>query len=122
VIAQQIYYRYYHKQTDNPAFKDFWIVIHALHIRALKLIAHKKLKNELLRILLKNTGNFKNDHNLFGTSWAGIFWCKSYDQLSPNGELQAKLLGQYFNKILKEAPYVVAGSMQRHQQTAICFG
>lgn len=39
VIAQQIYYRYYHQQTDNPAFKDFWIVIHALHIRALKLIA-----------------------------------------------------------------------------------
>ena len=39
VIAQQIYYRYYHQQTDNPAFKDFWILIHALHIRALKLIA-----------------------------------------------------------------------------------
>lgn len=39
VIAQQIYYRYYHQQTDNPAFKDFWIMVHALHIRALKLIA-----------------------------------------------------------------------------------
>lgn len=39
VIAQQIYYRYYHKQTQNPAFKDFWIVIHALHIRALQLLA-----------------------------------------------------------------------------------
>ncbi|MDC4378017.1 phosphotransferase family protein [Acinetobacter baumannii] len=44
VIAQQIYYRYYHKQTRNPAFKDFWIVIHALHIRALKLIAQQKLQ------------------------------------------------------------------------------
>lgn len=43
VIAQQIYYRYFHKQTTNPAFKDFWIVIHALHIRALTLIAQKKL-------------------------------------------------------------------------------
>ncbi|GAA5185650.1 histidine phosphatase family protein [Acinetobacter kookii] len=43
---------------------------------------------------------------------------ESYDQLSPNGELQAKLLGQYFDQILKEAPYVVSGSMQRHQQTA----
>ncbi|MGM7312317.1 phosphotransferase family protein, partial [Acinetobacter baumannii] len=36
--------RYYHKQTRNPAFKDFWIVIHALHIRALKLIAQQKLQ------------------------------------------------------------------------------
>lgn len=48
VIAQQIYYRYFHKQTNNPAFKDFWIVIHALHIRALKLIGLQKLEaNEL---------------------------------------------------------------------------
>lgn len=46
------------------------------------------------------------------------FGAASYDQLSPNGELQAKLLGRYFDEILKEAPYVVAGSMQRHQQTA----
>jgi len=44
VIAQQIYYRYYHRQTKNPAFKDFWIVIHALHIRALKLIGKQKLE------------------------------------------------------------------------------
>lgn len=48
VIAQQIYYRYYHKQTTNTAFKDFWIVIHALHIRALKLISVQKIEaNEL---------------------------------------------------------------------------
>lgn len=46
------------------------------------------------------------------------FGAESYDKLSPNGELQAKLLGQYFDKILKEQPHVVAGSMQRHQQTA----
>jgi len=46
------------------------------------------------------------------------FGAESYDQLSPNGELQAKILGQYFDSILKEAPYVVAGSMRRHQQTA----
>ena len=44
VIAQQIYYRYFHKQTQNPAFKDFWIVIHALHIRALKLIGKQKIE------------------------------------------------------------------------------
>ncbi|AYO54454.1 histidine phosphatase family protein [Acinetobacter wuhouensis] len=46
------------------------------------------------------------------------FGAESYDKLSPNGELQAKILGQYFDKILREEPYVVAGSMQRHQQTA----
>ena len=46
------------------------------------------------------------------------FGAESYDQLSPNGELQAKLLGRYFDSILKEAPVVMAGSMQRHQQTA----
>lgn len=45
VIAQQIYYRYYHKQTRNPAFKDFWILIHALHLRALKLIGMQKIEN-----------------------------------------------------------------------------
>lgn len=46
------------------------------------------------------------------------FGAESYDQLSPNGELQAKILGQYFDQILKEVPVVVSGSMQRHQQTA----
>ena len=46
------------------------------------------------------------------------FGAESYDKLSPNGELQAKVLGRYFDSILKETPYVVAGSMQRHQQTA----
>lgn len=39
------------------------------------------------------------------------FGAESYDKLSPNGELQAKVLGQYFDQILKEAPYAVAGSM-----------
>lgn len=46
-IAQQIYYRYYNKQTDNPAFKDFWLIIHAIHARALKLIA----KHEAIRVI-----------------------------------------------------------------------
>jgi aminoglycoside phosphotransferase (APT) family kinase protein len=26
-IAQQIYYRYFHGETDNPAFKRFWIMV-----------------------------------------------------------------------------------------------
>lgn len=38
-IIQQIYYRYYHKQTKNPAFKNFWIIVHVLHAKCLKLIA-----------------------------------------------------------------------------------
>ncbi|WP_434354084.1 phosphotransferase family protein [Psychrobacter sp. HD31] len=38
-IAQQIYYRYYHKQTDNPMFKDFWVVIHVLNAKCLALIS-----------------------------------------------------------------------------------
>lgn len=42
VIAQQIYYRYHHKQTDNPAFKNFWLMVHALHLRCRKLIRQSK--------------------------------------------------------------------------------
>ena len=38
-IVQQIYYRYYNKQTSNPAFKNFWIIVHVLHAKCLKLIA-----------------------------------------------------------------------------------
>lgn len=38
VIAQQIYYRYHHKQTRNPAFKNFWFLVNYLHWRARKLI------------------------------------------------------------------------------------
>ena len=38
VIAQQIYYRYHHKQTRNPAFKRFWILVNYLHWRCRKLI------------------------------------------------------------------------------------
>ncbi|MFY9180012.1 MAG: phosphotransferase family protein [Venatoribacter sp.] len=38
VIAQQIYYRYHHKQTDNPAFKNFWFFIHILHRKCKRII------------------------------------------------------------------------------------
>jgi aminoglycoside phosphotransferase (APT) family kinase protein len=38
VIAQQIYYRYHHKQTKNPAFKYFWIFAHYLAWRCRRLI------------------------------------------------------------------------------------
>ncbi|RGD56390.1 phosphotransferase family protein [Kitasatospora xanthocidica] len=33
VIAQQIYYRYHHKQTRNPAFRNLWIAVNYLDRR-----------------------------------------------------------------------------------------
>ncbi|MDB5229163.1 MAG: Aminoglycoside phosphotransferase, partial [Bacteroidota bacterium] len=42
VIAQQIYYRYYHKQTNNPAFKRFWILVNYLNYRCRKTIKNSK--------------------------------------------------------------------------------
>ncbi|TQS43516.1 phosphotransferase family protein [Cryptosporangium phraense] len=36
-IAQQIYYRYHHKQTRNPAFRQFWITVNYLIQRAGKI-------------------------------------------------------------------------------------
>jgi len=37
-IVQQIYYRYYHKQTRNPAFKNFWVFVHYLMWRCTRLM------------------------------------------------------------------------------------
>ena len=41
VIVQQIYYRYHHKQTRNPAYKHFWVFVHYLLRRATKAIKHR---------------------------------------------------------------------------------
>jgi aminoglycoside phosphotransferase (APT) family kinase protein len=38
VIVQQIYYRYHHRQTRNPAFKRFWIITHAIDRQCHSLI------------------------------------------------------------------------------------
>jgi aminoglycoside phosphotransferase (APT) family kinase protein len=38
VIVQQIYYRYHHRQTRNPAFKNFWQLVHYLHWRCRRAI------------------------------------------------------------------------------------
>lgn len=38
VILQQIYYRYHHKQTTNPRFKNFWVASHVLHRRAREIM------------------------------------------------------------------------------------
>jgi len=37
-IAQQIYYRYHHGQSKNPAFRFFWVLVHALERRCLARI------------------------------------------------------------------------------------
>jgi len=37
-IAQQIYYRYHHKQTRNPAFKNFWLGVVYLDRRCRRII------------------------------------------------------------------------------------
>lgn len=41
-IIQQIYYRYHHGQTDNPAFKYFWIINWAILRRCRKVIRDAK--------------------------------------------------------------------------------
>jgi aminoglycoside phosphotransferase (APT) family kinase protein len=38
VIAQQIYYRYHHGQTRNPAFRHFWFLVHYLQWRCHRLM------------------------------------------------------------------------------------
>jgi aminoglycoside phosphotransferase (APT) family kinase protein len=38
VIAQQIYFRYHHKQTRNPAFKHFWVLVNYFDWRCRGLI------------------------------------------------------------------------------------
>jgi aminoglycoside phosphotransferase (APT) family kinase protein len=37
-IIQQIYYRYHHKQTTNPAFKNFWLMVNYLNWRCKRII------------------------------------------------------------------------------------
>jgi aminoglycoside phosphotransferase (APT) family kinase protein len=38
VIMQQIYYRYNHDQTTNPAFKNFWFLVNYMNWRCRRLI------------------------------------------------------------------------------------
>lgn len=42
VILQQIYFRFHHKQTNNPAFKKFWILVHYLNWRCKRIIKKQK--------------------------------------------------------------------------------
>ena len=41
VIAQQIYYRYQHGQTRNPAFRSFWLFVSYLSWRCARVIRRK---------------------------------------------------------------------------------
>jgi aminoglycoside phosphotransferase (APT) family kinase protein len=41
VIMQQIYFRYHHGQTTNPAFTDFWFLVTYLEERCRSLIADR---------------------------------------------------------------------------------
>ncbi len=43
-IAQQIYYRYHHGQTRNPAFKRFWLFVNYLHWRCRRAMKHGNSK------------------------------------------------------------------------------
>ncbi|TCO46230.1 aminoglycoside phosphotransferase (APT) family kinase protein [Kribbella antiqua] len=38
VIAQQIYYRYHHKQTRNPRFKNLWLPVNLLERRCRRIM------------------------------------------------------------------------------------
>jgi aminoglycoside phosphotransferase (APT) family kinase protein len=38
VIAQQIYYRYHHRQTRNPAFRRFWILVNYFDWRCRRIV------------------------------------------------------------------------------------
>jgi aminoglycoside phosphotransferase (APT) family kinase protein len=42
VIAQQIYYRYHHKQTRNPRFRNLWLLVTYLERRCRRIIAEGK--------------------------------------------------------------------------------
>jgi aminoglycoside phosphotransferase (APT) family kinase protein len=41
-IVQQIYYRYHHRQTDNPAFKNIWFFVHYLLWQCRRAIKGKR--------------------------------------------------------------------------------
>lgn len=47
VIAQQIYYRYHHKQTRNPAFKNYWIMTNYLALRCNYIMQKSRRRSAL---------------------------------------------------------------------------
>lgn len=41
VIVQQIYHRYHHRQTNNKAFKNFWLLAPYLNMHCKNIINNK---------------------------------------------------------------------------------
>jgi len=60
VIAQQIYYRYYHKQTNNKKFASFGVAVNLLHDYLFAL-----MKNKPNRISGNSLSTFQNFKYLF---------------------------------------------------------
>lgn len=50
VIAQQIYYRYYHRQTRNPAFRNFWIMVNYFDWRCRGLIKGSMMNQSVKKV------------------------------------------------------------------------
>lgn len=48
VIVQQIYYRYYHQQTDNPQFKNFHLLVSYLNLYCEELLSKSFTEKFLL--------------------------------------------------------------------------
>lgn len=42
-IAQQIYYRYHHRQSRNPAFRHLWLLVHHLEWRCRRRLGGRRL-------------------------------------------------------------------------------
>ena len=42
-IIQQIYYRYHHRQTRNPRFRRFWVLVNYLAWRCRRIIARSRI-------------------------------------------------------------------------------
>jgi aminoglycoside phosphotransferase (APT) family kinase protein len=42
-IVQQIYYRYHHRETRNPAFRHFWFMAHYIDRRCRRLIRESRI-------------------------------------------------------------------------------
>lgn len=41
-IIQQIYFRYHHRQTQNPAFRHFWILVNYFDLRCRSIVRREK--------------------------------------------------------------------------------
>ena len=99
VIAQQIYYRYFHGQTTNEMYALFGPAVQIIGRRLDGL--HRRVSS----ILLVRHGQ-------------ASFGAADYDNLSPVGHEQSRVLGAALAARGVAPDLVVAGEMRRHAQTA----